>query len=81
MYFENFQKHLALYFKRSVVAICDAMFRGKVEICYIHSAVYLALYPQRPHHPLVAENNLDLQCKVIISPGWPAVYDSRTALF
>lgn len=81
MYFENFQKHYALYFKRSAVAICDAMFRGKVEICYIHSAVYLALYPQRPHHPPAAKNNLDLQCKVVISPGWPAVYNSRTALF
>ncbi|XP_018346804.1 PREDICTED: LOW QUALITY PROTEIN: uncharacterized protein LOC108751228 [Trachymyrmex septentrionalis] len=64
------EKHYALYFKRSGVAICDAMFRVKVEIYYIHSAVYLALYPQRPHHPPVAENNLDLQCKVVISPGW-----------
>ncbi|KYN36111.1 hypothetical protein ALC56_09534, partial [Trachymyrmex septentrionalis] len=66
----EFDKHYALYFKRSGVAICDAMFRVKVEIYYIHSAVYLALYPQRPHHPPVAENNLDLQCKVVISPGW-----------
>ncbi|KYQ56221.1 hypothetical protein ALC60_04835, partial [Trachymyrmex zeteki] len=64
----EFDKHYALYFKRSAVAICDAMFRRKVEICYIHSTMYLALYPQRPHHPPVAENNLDLQCKVVISP-------------
>lgn len=47
------------------------MFHRQVKICVTldRASCIFAFYSQRPHHPVVAENNLNLQCKAVISPG------------
>lgn len=41
-------------------------------MCYVDEASYIfTFYSQRPHHLVVAENNLNLQCKTAMSPGRP----------